>query len=376
VALIEKQARALVEQQHDYAGAAQLLQKVSGDLLDEAFYKEVCAKRDRVAQLDQEIHDEVDKGRLNGLRPKVAELVQLQPQRKDLRALLKTLPQESAKEITNSIGLKLVLIPRGTFLMGSPKTEKDRFDDENQHEVEITKAFFLGKYEVTRGQFAQFVQSTGYQTAAEKDGQGGWGFNAATGKFEGGKKYNWRHTGWGQTDEHPVVNVNWNDARAFCDWLSKKEGKLYRLPTEAQWEYACRAGTTTSFYNGDDAEGLTQVGNVADAAAKAMFPEWTWPLKANDGYAFTAPVGQFKPNAFGLHDMHGNAWEWCADYYAGDYYPSSPRQDPQGPNTGAARVIRGGSWFDPPYHCRSARRLSYAPAICPGNLGFRVVCVP
>jgi hypothetical protein len=108
-------------------------------------------------------------------------------------------------------------------------------------------------------------------------------------------------------DEHPVVNVSGNDAAAFCQWLSKKDGKTYRLPTEAEWEYACRAGTTTRYYSGDDPETLAKVANVADATIRAKFPEWTWTSKASDGYAFTAPVGQFRPNAFGLNDMHGNA---------------------------------------------------------------------
>ncbi len=109
-----------------------------------------------------------------------------------------------------------------------------------------------------------------------------------------------------------MVNVSWNDAVAFCKWLSKKEGNTYRLPTEAEWEYACRAGTTTRYYSGDDPETLAKVGNVADATAKAKFPDWKYTIKASDGYVFTSPVGSFQPNAFGLYDMHGNAWQWCA----------------------------------------------------------------
>ena len=153
-----------------------------------------------------------------------------------------------------------------------------------------------------------------------------------------------------------MVNVSWNDAVAFCKWLSKKEGKTYRLPTEAEWEYACRAGTTTRYYSGDDPETLAKVGNVADAAAKAKFPDWKYTIKANDGYVFTAPVGKFKPNAFGLYDMHGNAWQWCADWYGAEYYAASPADDPTGPDSGNGRVLRGGSWNDRPYYSRSAFR--------------------
>ena len=128
-----------------------------------------------------------------------------------------------------------------------------------------------------------------------------------------------------------MVNVSWNDAVAFCKWLSKKEGKTYRLPTEAEWEYACRAGTTTRYYSGDDPETLAKVGNVADAAFKAKFPDWEYTIKANDGYVFTAPVGKFKPNAFGLYDMHGNAWQWCADWYGEEYYAHVARRRPNWP---------------------------------------------
>src|SRR5262249_36544261 len=158
----------------------------------------------------------------------------------------------------------------------------------------------------TRGQFREFVKETGHQTEAEKDGQGGFGFNKQTRQFEGRKReYTWRDAGFEQTDEHPVVNVSWNDARAFCAWLSKKEGKVYRLPTEAEWEYACRAGSSTRYCNGDDADNLVAVANLADAAARKAFPEWTYAVRGNDRYVFTAPAGSYPPNRFGLQDMHG-----------------------------------------------------------------------
>ena len=170
-----------------------------------------------------------------------------------------------------------------------------------------------------------------------------------------------------------MVNVSWNDAIAFCKWLGDKEGKTYRLPTEAEWEYACRAGTTTRYYSGDDPETLAKVGNVVDAAAKAEFPGWTWAITASDGYVFTAPVGSFKPNAFGLYDMHGNAWQWCADRYGREYYATSPAADPTGPDSGQERVLRGGSWSFRSDYARSASRFFYVPDYRSGyRAGFRV----
>ncbi len=281
-----------------------------------------------------------------------------------------------AKPISNSIGMELVLIPPGKFLMGSSKGEEGRFEDEEQHEMEITRSFYLGTYEVTRGQFRRFVEDTRYQTEAEKDGQASWGYDATINSFKYSTQYSWRDAGFAQTDEHPVVNVSWNDAKAFCDWLSKKEGRKYRLPTEAEWEYSCRAGTQTRYYSGEDSETLASVGNVADASFKRRFPRANGTITSDDGYVFTAPVGRFKSNDFGLHDMHGNVWEWCRDWYDAAYYKNSPKYDPQGPEAGSFRVLRGGSFDQSPRYCRAARRNGQEPAHRSGLLGFRVVLVP
>jgi formylglycine-generating enzyme required for sulfatase activity len=177
--------------------------------------------------------------------------------------------------------------------------------------------------------------------------------------------------GFEQTDEHPVVCVSWDDAMAFCQWLSRKEGKTYRLPTEAEWEYACRAGTTTRYYSGDDPETLAKVGNVADATATAKYRGWV-AIKASDGYVFTAPVGSFKPNAFGLYDMHGNARQWCSDWYSGQYYVTAPKDDSTGPGSGDHRVVRGGYFGSGPGTARSARREWCVPDHGDHGQGFRV----
>ena len=152
--------------------------------------------------------------------------------------------------VTNSLGMKFAWMPPGTFLMGSPKSEQGRDDDEAQHRVTLTKGFHLGVHQVTRGQFACFVKAAGYKTEAERDG-GAYGWTGKEWKLD--PKFNWRTPGFDQADDHPVVSISWNDAVAFCDWLTKQDGKgrRYRLPTEAEWEYACRAGTTTPFHFGD-----------------------------------------------------------------------------------------------------------------------------
>ena len=196
--------------------------------------------------------------------------------------------------------MKLKLIPADEFLMGSPDTDKDAKDDEKpQHRVRITRPFYLGVHEVTRGQFRRFVDDSGYQTEAEKDGNGGLGWNEAANKFEQAPRYTWREPGFEQTDEHPVVNVSWNDAVAFAEWLGKKEGKTYRLPTEAEWEYACRAGTTTRYFCGDDAEALAEVGNVAGAADREKFPGWKYAIAAQRWVRLYFPRRPLSPQRLG-----------------------------------------------------------------------------
>lgn len=285
---------------------------------------------------------------------------------------------------TNSLGMKLELVPAGEFIMGCTADDSEGQDDERPaHRVRITRPYYLGTYEVTRGQFRKFVDATGYQTDAEQDGRGGWGYTGNDARpFKRDPQYTWRHTGFEQDDHHPVVNVSWNDAVAFCKWLSAVEGRPYRLPTEAEWEFACRAGTSTPWSCGSDPAGLAKVGNVADAAMNTKFAEWMKVSAVDrekigtatlvDGFVFTAPGGQFEPNAFGLYDLHGNVWEWCADWDQADYYAHSPTDDPTGPLTGKARIRRGGSWLHSPTFSRSARRRRYAPDARNSPIGFRV----
>ena len=244
-------------------------------------------------------------------------------------------------------------------------TEKPR------HPVRITRPFYLGIHEVTRGQFRQFVDDSGYETEAEKDGTHYWVPDENAETFGPNARLNWKSPGFEQTDAHPVVNVSWNDAQAFLAWLSRKEGQTYRLPTEAEWEYACRAGSTATYSFGEGAFRLASVGNVADATAKEKYP--TWPcLTSRDSFVYTAPVGRYQPNAWGLYDMYGNVWEWCSDGFAADYYERSPRDDPQGVKDSSKRVYRGGGFGSDERNSRSACRITQPPGYRDCNLGFRV----
>ena len=257
-------------------------------------------------------------------------------------------------------------------------------DEAPVHKVRITRPFYLGQHEVTVGQFRRFVEASGYQPESEADGTGGYGYNPdydpekseRGDAFEGrNPKYSWRNPGFKQGDDHPVVNVTWNDAVAMSKWLSQKEGKKYRLPTEAEWEYACprrhqhalpqRRRSTIL------AEGREYLRRRYDEELAAV--ERAMRLRGHDGFKFTAPVGSFAPNALGLYDMHGNVWEWCADWYDDHYYAQSPVNDPLGPASGKVRVRRGGSWHTWSFYARSSYRNWNSPDTRYTLVGMRLL---
>ena len=307
-------------------------------------------------------------------------------------------PQAGTAVWRNTLGMAFVRIPAGSFAMGNaeapevlarafPLLEHERFallaDEAPVHTVRIRRAFYMGQHEVTVGQFRRFLEASGYRPESEADGTGGYGYNpsydpsrsARGDAFEGrDPRYSWRNPGFAQGDDHPVVNVTWNDAQALSAWLSRTEGHRYRLPTEAEWEYACRAGTRTRYPHGDDPQGLVHAANTFDQSAAAHWPRWQQhALEGSDGHAFTAPVGSYPPNAFGLHDMLGNAWEWVSDWHGETYYAHSPRSDPQGPAQGNVRVRRGGSWHSWPLYARVAFRNWNTPETRYVLVGFRLL---
>jgi formylglycine-generating enzyme required for sulfatase activity len=283
--------------------------------------------------------------------------------------------------------MQLVEIPPGELLMGAPETDDLAQPDEMpQHRVRITRGFFMAAHEITVGQFRAFVEATGFRTAAETDGRGASGYDAELRGFEyDSPRYSWRFTGYAQSDAHPVVDVDWHDARAFCEWLSEKEGRSYRLPTEAEWEYACRAGSSRRFVTDDAARGLQAIANLRDESLERLWdtstvvkygldPSKIEFVRWDDGHAFTAPVGSFEPNALGLHDMLGNVGEFCADGYDAGFYSASAEEDPAGPATETkGHVVRGGTFLNDGRLVRASSRVECLDEYRNYVIGFRVV---
>jgi len=245
--------------------------------------------------------------------------------------------------ISNSIGMQLVLLPPGSFWMGAPESESECYSNEwPLHAVGITRPFYLGVFPVTQREY-----------------------QAVT-----GRNPSFFHRGNGGGPDNPVEQVSWTDAVEFCRLLSalppeREARRAYRLPTEAEWEYACRAGTMTPFYVGEALSSL-------QANFNGMYPYGGAP--PGPYLRKTTRVGVYPGNAFGLYDLHGQVWEWCLDYYEDNFYAVSPTYDPQGPTAGTRRTVRGGAWSYAARGCRSAVRYGYGPNVRNSRFGFRVVC--
>jgi len=249
------------------------------------------------------------------------------------------------------LGMEFVWVSGGCYQMGDIFGD-GLLDEKPVHEV-CVDGFWMGRYEVTVGQFRRFVAETGYKTDAEKGGYC-WTWEKKRGA-------NWRDTKlFSQDENHPVVCVSWNDAVAFAEWLSKKSGYSFRLPTEAEWEYACRSGGKKVKYGTSTGDSSHDLANYVGTGGR-------------DKWKYTAPVGSFPPNELGLYDMCGNVSEWCEGWYDENYYRRSPKNNPQGPKNGECRVLRGDSWLHSPCSLRCASRGGCFPDVRLYNIGFRLV---
>ncbi len=267
-------------------------------------------------------------------------------------------------------GLEYVWIPPGEFEMGCATAVDSECNGDEQpaHHVRLTKGYWLGKTEVTVAAFRKYVESTGYRTDAEKEGSAS-AFSGTEWEEKAGAS--WRSPGFEQGAEHPAVDVSWNDAEGYCRWSGG------RLPTEAEWENAARGGHEGWKYvwgnGGTPQDGGKKQANVADESAKRIYPGWPWPIFAgyDDGYANTAPVGSFEGNDYGLKDVAGNVWEWCADWYDEKYYERRVGEDPVGAGDGKYRVLRGGAWGYSPGFLRLSCRFRFTPANRSVSFGLR-----
>ena len=257
--------------------------------------------------------------------------------------------------------LEMIRIGSGCFEMGSEPAEAGRHESEGRRPA-CVESFSLSRFETTRGQYAAFAASTGRETpdGCQVYGDGAWGLRAGR---------SWRDPGYAQRDDHPVACVSRDDAQAFARWLSERTGRSYRLPTEAEWEYAARAGTGGARFWGDDPGGACAWANVGDDALRRRYREWTWTTHpCDDEFTNTAPVGSFRANRHGLHDMMGNVWEWTCSAYDSAYRGAEHRCAA----SAGAGVVRGGSWSNSPRWVRSAARFENGAGTRLDLLGFRL----
>jgi formylglycine-generating enzyme required for sulfatase activity len=271
---------------------------------------------------------------------------------------------------------EMVAIQEGGFLMGSPMSETGRDIDEGPQRWVSVGAFGMSKAEITRGLFARFVSASGYLTDAERNAGGAQGcFGWQDGKWDWRAGRSWRNPGFEQSEDHPAVCLSWNDAQAYVRWLSVLTGQDYRLPSEAQWEYAARAGSTGSRPWGESPDEACRHANVADQTRGPGGHAWSSRHRCSDGQFFTATVGSYQANGFGLQDMIGNVWEWTQDCYIGSYAsaPIDGTANTAGPCD--RRGLRGGSWGGGPRNARSTRRDGFDPSRRDDDGGFRVVRV-
>ncbi len=269
------------------------------------------------------------------------------------------------KGTTLQVSQKMVYVKGGCFKMGNPLADTHSGMN-TSHEVCLDD-YYMGKHEVTVGAFRAFVNETGYKTEAEwQDGCDSWEGTGEKKKAE----FNWHNTNFPQTENDPVVCVSWNDSYNYIQWFNQKNDTAFRLPTEAEWEYAARSrGKSNKFSWGNN----TPSDNIADETANIELLNMTGNDGYTDGYAYTSPVGYFTPNELGIHDMSGNVYEWAADWFEKDYYKTGPRHNPHGPAQGTTKVLRGGSWNPFPQLVKTTDRRHAVPGARGAWMGFRLV---
>jgi formylglycine-generating enzyme required for sulfatase activity len=278
----------------------------------------------------------------------------------------------------NTLGMEMQLIPPGIYTMGS--SNYSATGDTTPHSVTISSPLYVSRHELTLGQFRQFARVNNYRTEQQRNNWSVRGWDTGQRRFIDSSRFNWENPGWTQTDDHPVVHVSWNDGQILTNWLSFKEKETYRFLTEAEWEYCCRAGTTSLYATGgDDPSELVKMGNVLDNTGMQLFSS-DYQFRQNnqneviprtDGVTFTASVGQFKPNHFGLYDFHGNICEWCQDWYTTDYQ-RLPGVDPEGASSGKLKSARGGRFDTGALLAKSFYRNKGEPELTDMILGLRL----
>ena len=385
--------------QEDFEKAASYLDRIrslhpDSPMLEEGEQRLVAAKQARaelLAKLDQQrlqtikeywraFRAALDNGefeeatkyltKVRKLNPKAPGLMEAEIRLDELEEMQR---QETEAKLKQLVG-EMVLIPGGTFRMGDLRDSGD--DDERPVHTVAIPSFKLGKYEVTVSQFRHFIQATAYRTDAEKNAYDHKGCftKEFTGRNEWGWTMNrtWRNQEYSIKDNQPVVCVSWNDALAFTQWLTEQFGETYRLPSEAEWEYAARAGSESMYYFGNTETQLCEYANLADKTKLINGERWGYEVDCYDDAIYPATVGNYRPNTFGLHDMHGNVWEWVQDCYS-DNYIGAPRDGSTWLSGDCSRrVIRGGSWTDTPRNVRSANRSMNLRSLRHGFVGFRL----
>lgn len=342
-------------------------------LLDQVKSLTASGRRMEARRLVEKFYESASKSTVHsGDNPEVLKSV--------LESFIDITRDKSLESFTNSLGMKMVRISAGAFVMGSSELDigwalstlarEQPVSLENEmpfHKVRVSRPFFIAATPVTVAQFRTFVQETGYVTDAEDEG-GGQVFNERDSTWERKAGSSWKDPGWKIEDNQPVTMMSWNDAQAFVDWLAAKEKLPYKLPTEAQWEFAARGGLPMNQFPWGDALPDGRRANYADKNTSFAWRD----RNADDGYKYVGPVGTYEPNGFGLYDMAGNVLQWVRDHYGEDYYRFTPEIDPEGPGHGESRVMKGGSWAFGPVNLRCAFRGWARPELAMYNVGFRV----